>query len=410
MKYSLSLALLSIVLGAPRLQAKALLQKTVIDSAHQVDDLSFEVSQATVGRYDSGKNFSIKRQQLKGGLQDGTTLLTVDNGALKIVLIPSRGMGILDVVAEGHVRFGWDSPIKEVVHPKFINLHDRGGLGWLEGFNEFLVRCGVEYAGSPGVDKFINNRGKEDSSVLTLHGRIANIPASKVEVVVEDGTPATIRVRGEVRELTFLGPKLILTTELVTQVGSSSFEVHDTITNVGSGDQEYQLVYHTNFGKPLLEAGSQFVAPVKSLQPREPMQPDALQRYTTYQGPTPRFVEEVFFMTPYANAEGVTKVGLTNRDKSLGASLSFPLKHLPYLSLWKNTASVEDGYVTGIEPGTSYPNNRSVERAAGRVPVLKAGESVVLSIKFSFHTTPESVATMIRDVEAIKDGRATEMK
>ena len=410
MKYSLSLALLSSVLWAPRLQAKVLLQKAVIDSAHQVDDLSFQVGQATLGRTYSGKNFLIKRDLLKGGRQDGTTLLTVDNGALKIVLIPTRGMGILDVVAEGHVHYGWDSPIKEVVHPKFMNLHDRGGLGWLEGFNEFLVRCGVEYAGSPGVDKFINNRGKEDSSVLTLHGRIANIPASKVEVLVEAGTPATIRVRGEVRELTFLGPKLILTTELVTQVGSSSFEVHDTITNVGSGDQEYQLVYHTNFGAPLLEAGAQFVAPIKTLQPREPMQPEALERYTTYQGPTPRFVEEVFFMTPYANAEGVTKVGLTNRDKSLGASLSFPIKHLPYLSLWKNTASVADGYVTGIEPGTSYPNNRSVERAAGRVPVLKAGESVVLAIKFSFHTTPQAVATMIREVEAIKDGRATEMK
>ena len=57
------------------------------------------------------------------------------------------------------MRIGWDSPIKEVVHPKFINLESRGGLGWIEGFNEWMARCGLEYAGHPGKDEFITNTG-----------------------------------------------------------------------------------------------------------------------------------------------------------------------------------------------------------------------------------------------------------
>jgi hypothetical protein len=34
---------------------------------------------------------------------------------------------------------------------------------------------------------------------------------------------------------------------------------------------------------------------------------------------------------------------------------------------------VEDGYVTGLEPGTNYPNFRSFERQQGRVPLLPPG-------------------------------------
>ena len=65
-------------------------------------------------------------------------------------------MGILDVKMDG-VRLGWNSPVKEVVHPSHIDLESRGGLGWLEGFNEWMVRCGLEFAGHPGTDQFINN-------------------------------------------------------------------------------------------------------------------------------------------------------------------------------------------------------------------------------------------------------------
>ena len=53
------------------------------------------------------------------------------------------GMGILDVQMDG-IRLGWNSPVKEVVHPSHIDLESRGGLGWLEGFNvDGQVRAGI---------------------------------------------------------------------------------------------------------------------------------------------------------------------------------------------------------------------------------------------------------------------------
>src|SRR5437763_242401 len=41
--------------------------------------------------------WSVEFKTLHGGKQDGVKLLTLDNGKMQIVLIPTRGMGILSV-------------------------------------------------------------------------------------------------------------------------------------------------------------------------------------------------------------------------------------------------------------------------------------------------------------------------
>src|SRR5690606_16244163 len=110
--------------------------------------------------------WSIRKLTLHGGRQDGVEVIVVDNGLLTFTVVPTRGMGILEATA-GDVRLGWESPVREVVHPKYINLEQRGGLGWLEGFNEWMVRCGLEWAGHPGRDEFINNLGERAEMQLT---------------------------------------------------------------------------------------------------------------------------------------------------------------------------------------------------------------------------------------------------
>ena len=75
--------------------------------------------------------WSVRRQRLHGGKQDGVDLILIDNGRMTLTLVPTRGMGILRVVM-GDLRLGWDSPVREVVHPKYVNLEARSGLGWLE--------------------------------------------------------------------------------------------------------------------------------------------------------------------------------------------------------------------------------------------------------------------------------------
>jgi hypothetical protein len=39
-----------------------------------------------------------------------------------------------------------------------------------------MARCGLEWAGHLGQDRFINNLGEQAEMNLTLHGKVANIP------------------------------------------------------------------------------------------------------------------------------------------------------------------------------------------------------------------------------------------
>ena len=363
----------------------------------------FEVTSADVD-FGGDVAWSVRRVTLHGGRQEGVDLLIVDNGVLQVTLIPTRGMSLLDVRA-GDVRLGWDSPVQEVVHPQFINLESRGGLGWLEGFNEWMVRCGLEWAGHPGLDQFIDNTGAPAQMELTLHGKIGNIPTSEVEVLIDREAPHRISVRGTVHERTFFGPKLELETEFSIVPGASSFRLEDSVTNRGATPQEMQLIYHTNYGTPLLEEGARLVTAAEEVAPMNETAISGLDTYDVYAGPTPGYIEQVYLFKPLADDEGRCAVLLKNAAGDRGSSITWSIKELPFLTVWKNTSAVADGYVTGLEPATGYPFHRSTERAWGRLPVLEAGESRAFGLTFAVHGDADSVGEMEQRIARIQGDR-----
>ena len=349
--------------------------------------------------------WSVTQRTLRGGKQEGVKLLTLDNGKLQISIIPDRGMGIFDVTSKG-IRLGWDSPVKEIVHPSHINLESRGGLGWLEGFNEWMVRCGLEFAGHPGTDEFIDNTGNPSTLNLTLHGKIQNIPASEYEIIIDPEPPHRIRIRGTVYEKFFYGPKLKLVTEISTVPGSDSFQISDKLTNEGAFAQEFQLIYHGNYGSSILEEGAQIYTPAKSVTPMNSQAAKGIENWKSYQGPTPGFIEEVYLLEPLSNSEGNAIALLANADLTLGTSVQWNLSELPYLTVWKNTAAQEDGYVTGIEPATGYPFNRRIERKYGRVPMIQPGETRSFTLNFEIHHDQDSVQSIIGEIDHLQKNTA----
>ena len=83
---------------------------------------SWQLTSSDFSGYKGNSRWSINKRTLHGGKQEGVDLIEVDNGKLQFRVIPTRGMSVLDVTM-GDVRLGWDSPVKEVVHPSYINLH-----------------------------------------------------------------------------------------------------------------------------------------------------------------------------------------------------------------------------------------------------------------------------------------------
>jgi hypothetical protein len=118
-------------------------------------------------------------------------------------------------------------------------------------------------------------------------------------------------------------------------------------------------VYHSNFGPPLLDPDACFSAPVQQVSPFNDKAAAELDSWQTYKPPTRDYDETVFNVVPYADDHGDTLAVLHNSGGDLGVSLGFNIQQLPVFSLWKNTDTLGQGYVTGLEPGTSFAYNRS---------------------------------------------------
>ncbi len=345
---------------------------------------------------DRGSNWSVTKQTLSGGVQEGVELIQVDNGRLKFTVIPTRGMSIYRAEC-GNVTLGWNSPVKKIVHPRHVDLNDHGGLGWLAGFNEWMVRCGVAFAGHPGED---------GGKMLTLHGRVGNIPADQVTVQVDETAPHRIRICGLVEEKMFKFGVFELWTEVSTVPGSNWIQISDRLVNKSEYEQEYQIIYHTNFGRPILQKGAQFYAPLKTLAPFDEYAAKDLDSYQTYLGPTRHYGEQVYCATLHADDQNMTTVMLQNAVGDNGVAMQFAVDTLPYFTLWKNTDTETDGYVTGLEPGTGYPYNRCVERVEGRVPKLAAGADVRFQVELTVLENAQAIQSIGQQIDTMRAGRA----
>lgn len=359
----------------------------------------FSVQSADVG-LGEGKFFALGHA-LASGTSAGVDMLELSNGAITIEVLPTRGMGIRRAWSNsdtGIVTFGWQSPVRGPVHPSFVNLGEPSGLGWLDGFDELLVRCGLESNGAPEFDE-TTGRLK-----YPLHGRIANKPAHELTLTIDTET-GEITLVGVVEEARFHFQKLRLTTTISMKLGSHQIAIRDEIENLSSAPSEAQMLYHINFGLPLLDAGSQVVAPVKTLVPRNAHAASGLKTWSSYLAPQTGYEEMVYFFEMHATEHHVTEVLLKNAHSTRGASVIYKTNELPCFSLWKDTGSAADGYVTGLEPGTNFPNPRSFEGKHHRVMKLAAFEKKSLHVTLELHTTEKSIAAAEARVAKLHAGK-----
>lgn len=340
----------------------------------------------------------IKSSLGAGGVSTGVQLVEICNGPLQLTVTPTRGMGIWKGEFEG-LPLGWQSPNPRPVHPMYVNLTDRQGLGWLNGFNELLCRCGLAYQGPPGEDQ---------GERLTLHGRIANLPATQVEAVIHPNhSNGALELRGTVEETTFFGHCYRLETSLRMELGDNRVRITDRITNLGARPAPLALLYHVNVGQPFLEKGAQVTVPSRDVVPRD--NHSALQGadWNKYSEPVTGFPEEGYFCSSLANDDGWCTAYLANQAADAAFAVRFRTETLPWFTVWKNTMALEEGYVTGIEPGVNLPNFRAFERDHGRLPMLAPNETYPCDLELRVENTAEGVAEL-REEAARCQGSVTQ--
>ncbi|SMB90905.1 protein of unknown function [Thermanaeromonas toyohensis ToBE] len=313
------------------------------------------------------------------GKAAGLEAAEVRTGAgFRFVVLLGRGMDIGLAEYKG-IPLAFYSPVGEA-HPKY---YEPSGLGWLRNFGGgLLVTCGLTQVGTPCEDY-----GEE----LGLHGRISNIPAEEVGTGgYWEGEKYVICVQGKVREASAVfGPHLVLKRRIWTYLGEKRLFLEDVVVNEGFTPVPHMLLYHINIGFPVLDEGSELLAPSRRLEPRDEVAAKDLANYRTYQGPTPGFPDTVFYHDLEVDQEGWTQAALVNPRLNMGVYVRYEKKNLPNFIQWKFTN--EGNYVAGLEPANCRVEGRVRERERGTLVVLLPGEERCYRLEIGVLASKEEI-------------------
>lgn len=346
--------------------------------------------------------FRISKKRLYGGVQDGLDVVEIDSGRLRFTVLLSKGMNILKASCDD-VELKWDSPVNGPVHPKFVPVFAPNGCGWLEGFCEWIARCGLESNGAPEFNS-------DGSLKYPLHGRLSNLPARYAEISY-DLESGVIKVTGEILETSVFGHRFLFKTVYTVKIGSSKLKVEDSVTNLLNTDDEFELLYHINTGYPLVSPGAKFVASFNKMCPRDQNAVSELPQWDVFVAPEPGRPETCYFFDLAADKEGNTSVALIGDKRERGVSLSFNKKNFPYFILWKTQRPNGDIYVSGMEPAINFPNTRSFEKRNGRVMPIGAKDTKSFWFEFDVLTDKQKVEERIARIVGLqgeRDGQVTE--
>jgi len=334
-----------------------------------------------------------------GGVSDQVEVIEVDTGPSRVWILPTRGMSIWKVQRDG-VTFGWHSPVAGPVHPALVPIHDPSGLGWLEGFDELVVRCGLESNGAPEHDE-------AGRLVYPLHGRIGNLPASSLAIEIDEAS-GRVEVMGEVIESRLFFKRLRMKSRIRMQAGSPTIELLDDVTNDLSTPAVIQMLYHINIGAPVLDEGAVLEAPLAELAPKDALSAGEIDQWNQYGSPESGYRERVYFAKLLTDEAKETTTLLRAADGTKGLAVRFNTGGLPRFVLWKNTGAKADGYVTGLEPATNLPNARSFEQQQGRTVAVAPGATISFRVKLDPLTEPEEVREVLGKIESLREeGTAT---
>lgn len=295
----------------------------------------------------------LTRYQLLDGHENGVEIIEIRDGAgLRIGICPSRGLDIVFAESRG-LNLTYRNP-NGFIHPAFYGADN---FDWSRGApNGLLTTCGLSSFGPPCEDK---------GEHFGLHDRISYIPAREVSAqTVEGGW----EVRGTLRQARLFGVNLRLDRAIRVEAQSGRVQLSDTLTNDGFEAAPAVILYHCNFGFPLVEAGARAVIDAHKTWARDA---DCdIQNWARIEAPQSGKAEEVFFHQ--LSGERAT-VAVKNPARGVGVKLHYSPAQLPFFTQWKSMGA--GNYALGLEPSNAPLASRAQLRASGELPFLEAGAS-----------------------------------
>lgn len=241
------------------------------------------------------------------------------------------------------------------------------------------INCGLLFTAGLGN---VASPCELDGDHQPMHGRLRTTPADHVGGDARwEGDDYVIRIHGEMRESRIFGENLALRREIETRLGSSDIIIRDTVTNEGFRPEPIMLLYHCNFGYPLLSESARVVIPSLGVTPRNDESAAHLADWGRAEAPRPGALEWVYTHRVSGDAEGRSFAALINDEMGLGVSVDFDVRLLPNLVQWKSM--VAGDYVMGLEPTNAGLNGRAHHVPRNEVKLLAAESSETYELRIA---------------------------
>jgi len=323
--------------------------------------------------YGERQFWDVRRYALTEGRANGVRCIDVDLGELTFTVLEDRCLDIYGVKHKGR-QVAWLSQ-NGVVAPAYYDAADDG---WLKSFSGgLLTTCGLQNVGPPCV-----YHGRKQG----IHGHISNIPAEQVRVQKERTSEGfRVAITGTMIEPGVHWCNFALRRTILAETGSAVIELHDEITNRSDVPEPLMLMYHINFGYPLINPDTVLrIHDTEEIIPRKGAAADNLDTWDKFDPPIAGEEERVYLHRMKQSGDKTSRYTLRNRavDPDMGVDVSFSSDTLPFLTLWKNPRPGE--YVAGIEPGNNHGEGIAFEEANGTLRYVEPGETVCMSVVWKF--------------------------
>jgi hypothetical protein len=312
--------------------------------------------------------------ELKEGDGNGVRALDVRNGSgLHFMVLADRGLDISMADING-------IPVSIRFHSGEMrpNFHEDHPLAFIKNWAGGLVTtCGLCNVGGPGQEGIEN---------LVQHGNYTHISAKNVQYEgTWEGDEYRIQIRGRVREVAPFYPNLELRRKITTWLGINKIKIEDEIENIGFRKSPLMLLYHCNFGFPLVDEGSEISIDSSETLVKEGAPAEDAADWNKIIAPVKDYAERVYYHNVKPDSSGICTASIINKNfgnsKKLAAKLSFKKDELPFFTQWKMMGEAE--YVIGLEPGNCHVEGRQKEKEIFKsLQYLEPGEIKKSGIEF----------------------------
>ncbi len=311
----------------------------------------------------------IETSVLDNGAGKGTRIAWINTGSgLRFKLVLDRAMDIAEAFYNQY-SLAWISHLGVTPPDPSAN----SGIKWLNTFGGgLLTTCGLSHIGGPEKDEY-GERG--------LHDRISHIPATIESVLQPDLLNGNLNmsITGKMIQSAVFGPHFELRRTISAKLGSPQIKIKDQVTNLGNLPVPHMLLYHFNYGWPLIDHGTQLKCKGK-WQSRGSDSDNLIfnsnNDFRTCKAPINEHNgsgESASFIDAEPDPSGICEYEVFNPEIQLGVKLQFRKEQLPWLVNWQHFGKNE--YVMALEPGTHPVVGQAAARSDKTLIFIQPGES-----------------------------------